>query len=516
MVCTECGTRIKDTAKSCAMCGVKIINPERRNSDLADNVALGVNSELLGRYSEAGKQFKVAYDGIDNETGQKLHQGLKKISQGKVHPDYKEANINQQAGYSAEVLDTAKQNAENIKSGNEKRVSRTDDLGRVNDTKADQVTLDRHGNVVDGSEVQMKFLGVDKKGNLEFLKKVSGKEYSEHYPDGNFRVPSDQYDAIKTGLGEKIQSLENQSPLTPEKQRQLEYLKKVNKNLKKSTVSKNEAVEARKNPEKVTVNEIAKTSHEAGVEAVKTGVLIGGGISVITNSIAVLKGEKTPADAVTDVTKNTAVAGAASYATGFANTALASVMKNSGNNIVRSLGKASAPAYVIQTAISTAKSLGRLCSEQISINEFFLEIGKNGTGLLASVKGAAIGFALGGPVGALVGGLASTLLCGVIYDYTVGMRLLSEEIDQFTNQLSMEIDLLKQYQARLMSFDIDKFRSDTQRYCVVSNFMEGEHSQQDFNTMLKATYVYLGIPCPWGGGSFDEFMNNKERTLTFG
>ncbi|MCL2096047.1 MAG: zinc-ribbon domain-containing protein, partial [Oscillospiraceae bacterium] len=231
MVCTECGTRIKDTAKSCAMCGVKIINPERRNSDLADNVALGVNSELLGRYSEAGKQFKVAYDGIDNETGQKLHQGLKKISQGKVHPDYKEANINQQAGYSAEVLDTAKQNAENIKSGNEKRVSRTDDLGRVNDTKADQVTLDRHGNVVDGSEVQMKFLGVDKKGNLEFLKKVSGKEYSEHYPDGNFRVPSDQYDAIKTGLGEKIQSLENQSPLTPEKQRQLEYLKKVNKNL---------------------------------------------------------------------------------------------------------------------------------------------------------------------------------------------------------------------------------------------------------------------------------------------
>jgi hypothetical protein len=183
---------------------------KKREQDNASNgIALGANTEMLGRYAEAGKPFKVAYDGVDNEIGKKLHQGLKSISKGKINSEFENQNINQQAGYAAEVFDAAKQNAENIKNGNGNRVSRTDDIGRVNDTKADQVTLDKHGNIVEGSEVQMKFLGVDKKGKLEFTKKVSGKKYAEHYPEGKFRVPSDQFDTIKSDLSEKIKKLEN-------------------------------------------------------------------------------------------------------------------------------------------------------------------------------------------------------------------------------------------------------------------------------------------------------------------
>ena len=56
------------------------------------------------------------------------------------------------------MLDTAKQNAENIKRGIKERVVRTDDIGRVNDRCIDQVTLDEYGNIISGSEVQMKFL----------------------------------------------------------------------------------------------------------------------------------------------------------------------------------------------------------------------------------------------------------------------------------------------------------------------------------------------------------------------
>jgi hypothetical protein len=55
-------------------------------------------------------------------------------------------------------------------------------------------------------------------------------------------------------------------------------LKKVDKNLQKSDVSKKEAIEARKNPKKVVAKAIVKTAHEAGVEGAKTGAMIGGGI----------------------------------------------------------------------------------------------------------------------------------------------------------------------------------------------------------------------------------------------
>jgi hypothetical protein len=492
---------------------------KQRKTEVIDDVALAANAETLGRFSEAGKQFKVAYDGVDNEAGKQLHQGLKQISESKVHPDFQEQNINQQAGYSAEVLDTVKQNAESIKKGDPTRVSRTDDLGRVNDMQADQVTLDPLGNVVDGSEVQVKFLGTDAKGNLEFVKKVSGREYSEHYPDGRFRVPSDQYDVIKTELKGKIAALEKQSPLTPEKQRQLEYLKKVDKNLKKATVSKSEAIEARTNPEKVTVREIGKTSHEAGLEAAKVGVLVGGGISLLTNTAAVLKGEKKVEEAVKYTAIDTAKAGGTSYAMGFANTALASVMKNSSNALVRSLGKANAPAYIITTAITTTKSLARLCRDEITVNEFFLEVGRSGTLLLASVQGAVVGqFLIPVPVvGALVGGLVSTLLCGEIYDCALGMKMLNAEIDEFTNRLADEIVLLREYQARLMQqIDLGKFKQDTEKYNNVSGLFEHQYSEQDFNLMLKLTYQYIGIPCPWGEGSLDNFMKDKKGVLTFG
>ncbi|MDD3307340.1 MAG: hypothetical protein PHO29_09640 [Acetobacterium sp.] len=494
------------------------VKKEKNNSNIADAVSLGANSEMLNQYSEAGKQFKVAYDGIDHETGQKLHQGLKSIAESKVNPDYANQNINQQAGYSAEVLDTAKQNAQNIKNGSSERASRTDDLGRVNDTKADQVILDEFGNVKSGSEVQMKFL----KNDDAFINNVSQKKYSEHYPDGKYSVPADQYDAIKAGLKEKIAALEKQQ-LTPEKQKQLDYLKKVEKNLKKSEVSKTEAIEARINPDKVTIKEIAKVSHEAGVNAAKIGAGVGGGISLITNTFAVIKGEKDVEVALTDTGVDTLKAGVTSYGTGVANTAIASVMKNSSKEIVRSLGKSNAPAYIIQTAISTVKSLARLCRGEINAYEFFQEIGKNGTMLLVSAQGALIGSAvMGGAaiggvlVGPLIGGLVCALVGSAIYDYTIGMKVLNEEIDAFSLQLSNEIMLLKEYQARLMSFDLDKFKRETDNFNVVGEHISQDHSAEDFNLMLKSTYKYLGIPCPWGEGSLDEFMQNKSGVLTFG
>lgn len=534
--CNVCGFVCRDEAKYCAGCGCRFFSSlseaesgvlyssgsERGGGSLsrhADNAALGMNAEMLGRYSEAGKQFKVAYDGVDNAAGQQLKKGLKQISQSRVHPDYAEQNINQQAGFSAEVLDTAKQNAEYAKRGEAARTSRTDDLGRVNDTKADQVTLDANGNIVRGSEVQIKFL----KSPKSFVDNVSGRKYQEHYQDGKFRVPADQYDGIKDDLDKKIDSLEGQRR-TPEKDAQLKYLKKVRRNLQRSEVSKEEAVYARINPGKATGREILKVSHEAAFNAVKTGAAVGGGMSLLSNTWSVLSGEKDAGEAAADVALDTAKAGAVSYGTAYVNTALASVMKNSANAIVRDLAASNAPAIIVQTAVSTVKSLGRLCQGEIDLAGFFVEIGKNGTALVASMQGAtqgaAWGAAVGGPVGAvvggLIGGLVGSLVCDKIYNYAVGLKALHAEMDAFTDQIRRETVFLKAYQVELLRYDLDRFKRETAVYNEIGAYISGDYSAADFNTMLLLAYKYLGISSPWGNRSFDDFMNDKSARLSFG
>ena len=525
-ICDTCGNLCRDSDELCARCRCTRFHnvtedwATKQDSTLSmhtDHAALGANAEMLGRYSEAGKQFKVAYDGVDNSTGQKLHQSLKHISEGKVNPDYAEQNIRQQAGYSAEVLDTAKQNAERIKNGDPTRVSRTDDLGRVNDTRADQVTVDAQGNVVQGSEVQVKFLGVNPKtGQPVFLEKVSGKEWQTHYPDGKFRVPADQYDDIRAGLRQKIEELESQKR-TPEKEAQLAYLKKVEKNLEKSDVSSKEAIDTRLNPEQTTAKEILKTANEAGIHAMATSAAVGGGISLLTNAVAVLQGDKDPAEAAADTIKDTMRSGATGYVTGFANTTLASVMKNSSNELIRMLGSANGPAYLIQTAVTTVKSMARLVNGEINTDEFFLEIGKSGTTMLASAQGAVIGqMLIPVPVlGAMVGGLVGSLLCGVIYDYTVAAKGVNQEIEAFTGQLRAEIRFLRAYQAHLMSYDLERFKQETETFNALGEYISGDYTTADFHTMLRLTYAFCGIPCPWGERSFEDFMADESAVLTF-
>jgi len=494
----------------------------KRKSDLSGNVALGVNDDMLIRYGEAGKQFKVAYDGVDNETEQKLHQGLKQIGKWKATSINKNGKVvdhtKTQQGYSAEVLDTAKQNANNIKLKKSERIARTDDVinpatgkKRINDRFHDQVTLDTKGKIIADSGVQLKFYTPN-----SFVDSVINS-WSKKYPDGIFRVPTDQYEEIKRKLLEEIKKNENFDNLSSEQKKKLEYIKKVHKNLKKSEVSKMEAIEARKSPKKVIVKEIGKASHEAGVEAAKIGITIGGGISVITNTIAVIKGDKEPKDAVLAVSKDITVAGTTSYGIGFANTTLASILKNSEEGLLRQLGKANAPAYIIQTAISTTKSLYKLCCEELTLDEFFLEIGKNGTSLLASVQGAVVGqLLIPIPiVGALVGGLVSTMLCEKIYDYTIGMRMLNEDIDAFSNLLSIEIARLKECQIRLMNLNINKYRNEIQKYAEITDSLDDYYSEPDFNAVLKLTYRYLDIPYPWGTGSLDEFIKDKTKKLVY-
>jgi hypothetical protein len=505
-------------------------------TEVAAGASLAANSEMLNRYSEAGAQFKIAYDGIDNATGQQLKKGLRSISESKVNPDFKDANLKQQAGFSAEVKTVARENAENILNGKDSRLTRTDDMRKQSDGKGhtvgganeelyDVAEIGKDGAYIEGTARQLKYVGGNPRQCADQL--LSSKFDKYRGADVPIEVPSDFYDEVKNELAEKADNLKKQiehaerqgnGELVTKHKSRLEKIEKTSENLRKGKVSNKEALEARLHPGISTAKDIGRLSHRAGLEAAKTGAMLGGGMSLIMNTVAVLKGEKEVDKAVGDTVIDTAKTGAISYASAYANTALASVMKNSSNELMRFLGKVNAPAYILQTAISTVDSLKRLCKGDITANEFFLEIGKNGTTLLASAQGAVIGqLLIPVPViGALIGGLVSSLLCGAIYDCAIGMKAFSAEIDEFSKQLAGEITLLKEYQTRLMRIDLGKFKRETGNFNTAAGYIGGNYAAGDFNLMLKLTYDYIGIPCPWGNGALEDFMRDKRGVLTFG
>lgn len=168
----------------------------------------GAAHEVVSRYGNASKQHLVAYSGQDNEFGRTLKRGLKKTSESKVNPEYRDQNLKQQAGFAAEDKYTARKNAEKIIKGDKTRVSRTDDLGRVNDPLFDHVLLDGDGIEIPGTGEQMKFVGSDPKACLKKLESEKFRKYLD--ADATITVPSDYYDGIISEANKEIASLENQ------------------------------------------------------------------------------------------------------------------------------------------------------------------------------------------------------------------------------------------------------------------------------------------------------------------
>ena len=87
------------------------VNDAQRNA-----AVLGAIGEIIDLYGEAIIEHYKGYTGIDNITGVKF-KGLKDIANSAVNPLYQESNINQQAGFAAEVKTVSKRNVEKILSG---------------------------------------------------------------------------------------------------------------------------------------------------------------------------------------------------------------------------------------------------------------------------------------------------------------------------------------------------------------------------------------------------------------
>lgn len=473
-------------------------NEKYQEENIVKAAIAGSSAEYVQRYGAAAKEHFVAYSGKDNEIGKKLVKGLKDISEEKINPDYQYQNIHQQAGFSAEVKEVANTNAENIIKGSKIRKIRTDDLGRVNDQLFDHVTLDAEGNIMAGSGAQMKFIGAssnDPTGQgapMRALNKLESKKFEKYLEhDAKIEVPSDYYDKMLAAAEEKSSKLNKQLEKTISQgnteqadkiSRQIDNLNKIKKNLRKSSVSSDEAVFARLHPKLSTAKSVAKISHGAGIQTAQNAAVYGGSVSIVKNLVLVMKGEKDSQEAISSIAKDTLSSAALGYGTGFAGAAIKGAMQNASSESVRALAKTNLAGTIVVVGTVVAKTLKSYFDGEIDGVQCFEELGEQGTGMVSSALFATIGQVsipipvVGGLIGGMVGYAISSASYGLLLNSLKDAKMAHDKRIEIEKICEEHIELIRAYRAE-MEYTINEY---------LTTYMQDFH---DAFSMLKESLL---------------------------
>ncbi|PSM51652.1 hypothetical protein CBLAS_1583 [Campylobacter blaseri] len=459
---------------------------EKLNSKEKDNLDIKIatdviNSNIINLHASANKEHLVIYSGVDNETGEHLKRSLKGISKYKIFPNQEQIdkrikkeieessktlsqneikklkdkyikdqttkNIKAQAGYSNELKEQARKNADNILKGDKTRVKQYDNLSKQEQVKVakehpnynvnsanhqliDLVEVDSNGNYIKGSGVQLKMVGKDAESCFEQL---SSKDFTKYYDNGvDVYVPKEYFNEIQKECKEKIQGLEQQLKFMKEnnksqididkKQKELEKYQKISKQTKPSKVSTQEAIEARTDPIKSTAKDICKNAHNAGIQAAKMGAMIAGGVSVVQNIYECIASGKDMKEAIKDVGKTTAFGAGGAYAGAFAGSAIGAFMKNASSVTLRNASKTNLPSLIVTSSIEITKSFCKFYRGEIDGASLLEELGQKGSGISASAFMASVGqIVIPVPVvGAMIGGMVGYSLNSMFYQELKG------------------------------------------------------------------------------------------------
>ncbi len=287
---------------------------KQKYSNITDATIMGSTAEESALYASTNIEHFSAWD------------RLEEISKRKINPNYIKQNINQQAGYSAEIKEQAHANAQNILMENGERLVQYDNLSvdqkaqigerfpnhatpSKNHEIVDYISVDEKGNVIPGTATQSKFVG---RNGAECFKKFLSKDYEKYLKNGmKMEIPKDFFGDFQKEANIKIKSLESQ--IAKQKsfgnfqkaanlEEKLQKCKTIKANTRPASITKKEAIEARLNPKLSTAKDVANLSHQAGMNAMQTGALIGGGVSLLTNIYECIANGKNPKKAIEHTT----------------------------------------------------------------------------------------------------------------------------------------------------------------------------------------------------------------------
>ncbi len=468
---------------------------KQKYNNITDATIVGSTSEESVLYASANSEHFSVLD------------RLEEISKRKINPKYIKQNINQQAGYSAEIKEQARVNAHNILAGKRERVRQYDDLSsgqkaqvkklfpnyatpKKNHELVDYISVDEKGNVIPGTLTQSKFVG---RNGEECFKKLLSKPYKKYFENGaKMNVPKDYYRDIQKATDAEIKKLESQ--IAKQKglgdfqkaailEKELQKCKTIKAHTRPASATKREAIEARLNPNLSTAKDVTSISHQAGMKAAQTGVLIGGGVSLVTNVYECVANGKDPIKAIKHTAIATLKGGALSYGSAFASSSLGGLMQSSANRIIQSLGKGSVPAMIVGVCVANATVLTRYFSGKIDKTELLKQLGKANTTLVSSGAMAVAGQALIPipVVGALIGGFVGAILS----ETCLNALLKAREEAKLARQRRIEIEkecreIIKHLEAYQNQFKevFEKYFHETTKFF-----------NQSFNELERASYA---------------------------
>ena len=459
-------------------------NEERKedeNRRIMGKALEGVAAETVQRFGSAIKEHLAAYAG-DRENAadgnSRPPKTLKSIAKMETSNEFKKQNLAQQAGFSAEVEAVARKNADNIIAGNDTRFKRYDDVkhpdGRQvsNDPIVDIVEVDDLGKPIIGSEAQMKFVGSSPK---KLLDKLKSKKYAKYRDaDVSMVIPDDYYDVLMgdgpDGINEQIRKLQGEldggrlaGKNSEAIQQQIDDLKQIKKSLRKSGLTKREALYAREHPRRMVAKDVARVANKAGLQQARNGALIGGGVSAF------------------------------GYVTAFSGAAIKGAMQNASSEYLRSLSRTNVAATMVSTVTDVSKVVALYCRGEITGAVCIERLGQQGMGQLGGVMGVAVAMAAvpadGAFMAAMVGMAGSTLgyaaavavyeeLSTALHDY----ELAKEERIRVERECAEAVELIRQYR-RDMSRDVENYLAthdelfnrafDAMDQALISNDIDG-------------------------------------------
>ncbi|OOC30011.1 hypothetical protein [Helicobacter pylori] len=468
---------------------------KQKYNNITDATIMGSTSEESALHASANREHFSAFD------------RLEEISKRKVNPNYIKQNINQQAGYSAEIKEQAHVNAHNILAGKRERIVQYDNLSSgqkaqiknlypnyaapsKNHEIVDYASVDKKENVIPGTLTQSKFVG---RNGAECFEKFLSKDYEKYLKNGmKMEIPKDFFGDFQKEANIKIKSLESRIAKQKELgdfqkaahlEEKLQKCKTIKAHTRPARVAKAEVIEARLNPKLSTAKDVTSISHQAGMNAAQTGAWIGGGVSLVTNVYECVANGKDPIKAIKHTLVATAKGGALSYGSAFASSSLGGLMQSSANKIIQSLGKGSVPTIIVSVVATNATILGRYFSGKIDKAELLKQLGKANTTLISSGAMAVAGQALIPipVVGALIGGLVGATLS----ETCLNALLKAREEAKLARQRRIEIEKECRELIKLLEVYQNQFKEVFERYFHETT----KFFNQSFNELERVLYA---------------------------
>lgn len=220
------------------------------------------------------------------------------------------------------------------------------------------------------------------------------------------------------------------------------YLK--DKEIKLSKKSKKIAIQDGKDAErevdwkltKAKVENVTTEFHRAGTNAAYSAAGLTGAMSAITNITAIIKGEKSPQEALKDLVTDTAKSAGVAYGVGGGLTVVAHTLSVSSSPFIKSLAQSNVPGQIVSAVMATGSTLLKYAKGEIDTKECIQELGATGVSMSVTGYSMAVGQTLIPIpfVGAAVGAMVGAALCGGFWNdlnkAMNGAKLAREEYER--------------------------------------------------------------------------------------